>query len=149
MAPRHGNVSDYHLRSQSVDDLDDSDVDENSPLSHRKSTENLIAAAEQGQDWHRLDDLDASDLSEAEDVDEMTAALKNWKHDHAITKVKKCGTVFSVFCRRNRLCMIISVVLLLIFLPWMVYGSRFRSWMFMSDREWVRAVHPGELREEY
>lgn len=149
MASRYDNANHSPLRSQSADDLEDSDVDENSPLSQRKSTERLITATEQGQDWHRLDDLDASDLSENEDADEMTAALKNWKRDGSIARVKDCGTVFRVLCRRNRLCMAISGVLLLIFLPWMVYGSRFRSWMFMGNREWVRIIQPDALLEAH
>lgn len=85
----------------------------------------------------RLDDLSASDLSDDDD-NEMTAALKNWKKKGKITNVRTGTTLLRALYQRHRLCLLMTAVLLLVFLPLIVFGSRMRDWVWEKhSKEWV------------
>lgn len=84
----------------------------------------------------RLDDLSASDLSDDDD-NEMTAVLKDWKRKGKLTSVTTGATLRTLY-QRHRLCMLMTAVLLVVFLPLIVVGSRMRDWVWVKhSKEWV------------
>jgi hypothetical protein len=113
--------------------------------SDRASTDGLVHMNDSSrhddvENWP-LDDLSVSDFSkdsDDDDDDEMTAALKNWKERRQIPNARTGTTLLKALYRRNRLCLLMTAVLLLVFLPLIVFGSRIRDWAwYHHSEEWV------------
>ncbi|KAL1970221.1 hypothetical protein VTN77DRAFT_5381 [Rasamsonia byssochlamydoides] len=127
------------------DDDDDSDGHLRRASKDRLVSMNDPERQHDVEHW-RLDDLSASDFSDADDDgdNEMTAVLKKWKQKGKIkiTNVRN-GTLLKALYRSNRLCLLMTVVLLFVFLPWIVFGSRIRDWVWEKHSgEWVSLRRP-------
>lgn len=104
------------------------------PLS--QSTEeqlSLISKHDNDQNWHSLDDIDASDLSEDDETDNtMNPLLKqdSWKRGGFVSKLRRAASVVKAFVIRHRLSLIAIAGIIFILLPLLVYQRSIRNFFW-------------------
>jgi beta-glucosidase len=103
---------------------------------------NLISKHGNDQNWHSLDDIDASDLSDDEEAGGTMPSLlkKNLleRDDNFFSKLRRAATVVKVFIIRNRLCLIATAGIIFIFLPLLAYQRSIRGF-FWGKTSYVSA----------
>jgi beta-glucosidase len=94
---------------------------------------NLISKHDNDQNWHSLDDIDASDLSEDDESgDTMPSLLKQnpYEPDDFVSRLRRAATVVKAFIIRNRLTLIATAGIIFIFLPLLVYQRTIRNFFW-------------------
>lgn len=105
---------------------------------------NLISKHDNDQNWHSLDDIDASDLSEDDEAsDTMPASLKHslLERDDFVSKLRRAAIVGKAFIVRNRLCLIATAGIIFIFLPLLAYQHSIRDF-FWGENQLCQCSHP-------